>query len=222
MVTAETGRTAPTPPRPAPVIEVSAGTLRRATGHYASSSAGLYTVTAAGGGLQVTPTPLGPDATPLTLLPRANGWYAAPHPPAAGDPLATAWFKPATIAGRHLLLAHFDRALGPEPNGVVTTFAEKIPSSYRIPQAWRARAGKYRATNIIPDTEAALPRTVNLTIDHGVLVWNDRVVAPAGPTRAFTLGLTPVLVARGAGDTLIASGNTLTSLGITYQKVNPS
>jgi CubicO group peptidase (beta-lactamase class C family) len=217
MVTAKTGRTAPTPPRPAPVVKVSASTLRRATGQYASSATGLYTVTAVGRGLRVTPTPRPRGVTAPTLLPRANGWYAAAHP-AANNPMAAAWFKPATVAGRHLLLAHLNRATGPAPNGVVTTFAEKIPSSYRIPQAWRARTGSYRATNIIPGTWSAIPRTGSLTIDHGVLVWNGQVVAPAGPSLAFTFGFAPVLVARGAGDALIPSGDTLTSLGVTYRK----
>lgn len=216
MVTAKTGRTAPTPPRPARVVKVPASTLRRAIGHYASSSTGLYTVTATGGGLRVTPTPPRPGVRSVTLLPRANGWYAAAHP--AGDnPLAAVWIKPATVAGRHLLLAHYDKLVGPAPNGVVTTFAEKIPSSYRIPQAWRARTGSYRATNIIPGTPA--DRTVRLTIEHGVLEWNGLVEAPAGPSLAFTFGFAPLLVARGAGDALVASGNTLTSLGITYRKV---
>jgi hypothetical protein len=36
----------------------------------------------------------------------------------------------------------------------------------------------------------------------------------------FTFGFTPWLVARGVGDALIPSGDTLTSLGITYRKLN--
>jgi CubicO group peptidase (beta-lactamase class C family) len=219
MFTAKTGRKAPTPPRPASVIKVSAGTLRRATGHYASSSAGLYTITATGGGLRLAQTPLPAGMTPVTMLPRADGWYAAAHP-SAKYPLAAVWIKPVTVAGRHLLLGHFDRLAGPAPNGVVTIFAEKIPSSYRIPKAWRARTGRYRATTVIPGTPSYVSRTGSLTVDDGVLVWNHLVVAPAGPSLAFTFGFTPLLVARGAGDALIPSGNTLTNLGITYRKVN--
>lgn len=71
-----------------------------------------------------------------------------------------------------------------------------------------------------PGTASYVPRTVSLTIDHGVLVWDHLVVAPAGPSLAFTFGFTPWLVARGAGDALIPSGHTLTSLGITYRRVN--
>ena len=38
MVTAKTGRMAPAPPRAAPVVQVSARTLRRAAGRYASGA----------------------------------------------------------------------------------------------------------------------------------------------------------------------------------------
>jgi CubicO group peptidase (beta-lactamase class C family) len=217
MVTAKTGRTAPKPAKPAAVVHVSAGTLQRATGSYASSSTGLYTVTAVGGGLRVTPTPRPAGVTPVTLLPRANGWYAAVRPP-VDDPMAAAWFKPATVAGRHLLLAHFDTLQGPEPNGVVTTFAEKVPFSYHIPQAWRTRTGRYRATNVIPGTPAPLTPSGRLTIEHGLLVWNGVVVAPTGPNLAFTFGFTSLLVQRGSGDSLTAAGNSLTILGVTYRK----
>jgi Beta-lactamase len=220
MVTAKTGRRAPTPPRPAPVVKVSANTLRRATGRYASTSPGLYTVTSTGGGLRLSPTPLPPGVTPVTMLPRANGWYAPVHP-SADNPLAGAWVKPATIAGRHLLLMHSGGSLtAPAPNGFVTTLAERLPSSNRIPQVWRARTGLYRATNIIPDTYPGLARVGKLTIQNGVLVWDGLVVVPHGSRLAFTFGFAPVLVQRGAGDALTAAGNTLTILGTTYRKVN--
>jgi CubicO group peptidase (beta-lactamase class C family) len=220
MVTATTGRRASTPPRPAPVVKVSANTLRRATGRYASTSPGLYTITATGRGLLVSPTPRPPGVTSVTMLPRANGWYAAVHPP-ADNPLAVAWVKPATIAGRHLLLMHSNGSLtAPAPNGFVTTLAEKLPSSYRIPPVWRARTGLYRATNIIPETYPGLARVGKLTIQNGVLVWDGLVMIPRGLRLAFTFGFAPVLVQRGAGDALTASGNTLTILGTTYRKVD--
>jgi CubicO group peptidase (beta-lactamase class C family) len=216
MVTAKTGRTAPKPPRPARVAKVTATTLHRATGEYASTSSGLYTVTAADGGLRAAPTPAVPGAHPVTLLPRADGWYVSRSP--GGDPLSAMWIKPATVAGRHLLLAHYDRLAGPQPDGFVSVFAEKLPSTYHVPRAWRARVGSYRAINLVPDsTEVA--RTGTLTIVHGVLQWNRLVVAPTSGRLGFTYGLTAFLVARGAGDALIPSGNTLTILGVRYRKV---
>lgn len=218
MVTAKTGRSAPAPPRPAPVVKVSARELRRAAGQYASPSSGLYTVTAAGGGLRVTPTPPVPGLSPVTMLPRADGWYAAQASP--DNPLSSAWIKPATVAGRHLLLAHLDRIGGPEPNGVVTIYAEKLASGDRIPRAWRARTGSYRATNVVPSTAALTPRTGELRIVHGVLEWNGMVVTPEGPGLAFTYGLSLWLLARGEGDALVPSGETLTILGVNYRKVS--
>jgi hypothetical protein len=221
MVTAKTGRTAPKPPRPARVVNVPAQMLRDANGRCALSVAGLFTVTAKGGGLLLTPPSsihgLG-SLSQMMLAPRADGWYVARQ--STDDPLAGIWFKPATVAGRRLLLAHFNYFSGPAPNGVVATFAEELPSRYRIPQAWRARIGTYRATNVIPGTPPELlPRSGRLTINHGVLEWNGVVENPSGPRLAFSYGLSPS-VARGAGEALIPAGNTLTTLGVTYRKVN--
>lgn len=218
MVTAKTGRTAPTPARPARVIKVPAHVLRRAAGQYASSSTGLYTVTVAGDGLRVSATPAVPGQRPPVMLPRADGWYAPRVSP--DNPSSSAWIKPATVAGRHVLLAHVDRILGPEPNGVVTIYAEKLRSDYRIPRAWRARTGSYRATNVVPSTASITPRSGELRIVDGVLEWNGLVVTPEGPGLAFTYGLSLWLLARGEGDALIPSGATLTILGVTYRKVN--
>ncbi len=221
MVTANTGRTAPKPPRPARVVKVPARTLRHANGRYALSAGGVFLVAAKGGGLLLTAASSIPGLgrlSPLMLLPRADGWYVARH--SAHNPLARRWFKPATVAGRRVLLAHYDYFSGPAPNGVVTTFAQELPSSYRIPQAWRTRIGTYRATNVIPGTPPELlPRSVKLTISHGVLEWNGVVENPNGPRLAFSYGLGPS-VARGAGVALIPAGNTLRTLGVTYRKVN--
>jgi CubicO group peptidase (beta-lactamase class C family) len=173
MVTAKTGRTAPSPPRPAPVVRVSARTLRRAAGRYATG-AYLEILTASRGGLRVTLTPRPPGVAPVTLLPRADRWYAAVHP-SPDNPLARAWIKPATVTGRHLLLIHLTGA------GTAAA-AEKIPPTYRIPTAWRARTGSYRATTIIPGTYPGLESpTRTLTIDHGVLVWK----TTGGPLRRW-------------------------------------
>jgi CubicO group peptidase (beta-lactamase class C family) len=220
MVTAKTGRTAPSSPRTAPVVRVSARTLRRAAGRYAYG-AGLEIVTATGGGLRVTLTPRPPGFAPVTLLPRADGWYAAVHP-SADNPSAAASIKPVTVAGRRLLLIHL--------NGAGTAAAaEKIPSTYRVPRAWKDRTGSYRAINILPRTyPGGESRVARLTIDHGVLVWNrlnagtwTGVVTPAGPRRAFSFGFAAFQVERGAGDVLTAAGNTLTFLGTTYRRVGP-
>jgi hypothetical protein len=106
--------------------------------------------------------------------------------------------------------------------------AEKIPSTYRIPKAWKARVGSYRAINLIPSNyPGRLPRVLSLMIDHGVLLWggsNGGVVSgqslvPAGPRRAFTFGFAPLEVETGAGDVLAAASNTLTLSGITYRKI---
>jgi CubicO group peptidase (beta-lactamase class C family) len=222
MVTAKTGRSAPAAPRAAPVVRVSTRTLRRAAGRYASGT-GVDVLTASGGGLRWTPASQAPGVASLTMLPRADGWYAAAHPP-ANSPLATAWIRPATVAGRHLLLIRLN---GKPPASGVAAYAEKIPSTYRIPTAWRDRTGSYRATSILPGTYPGLPRVGKLTIDHGVLVWNTlaggawtgKVVAPAGPRRAFTFGFTAFYVERGAGDVLTPAGETLTLLGTTYRRV---
>jgi CubicO group peptidase (beta-lactamase class C family) len=218
MVTAKTGRTAPKPPRPAPVVKVPTRVLQRAAGQYASSGTGLYTVTAAGDGLRVASTPPIAGLSPVTMLPRADGWYAAAHA-SPDNPLSSAWVKPATVAGRHLLLTHLDSVGGPAPNGVVTILAEKLPSDYRIPRAWRARTGSYRATNIVPGTASVTPRAGELKIVHGVLEWNGLVVTTEGPDLAFTYGLSSWLLARGEGDALGPAGKTLTILGIHYRKV---
>jgi len=216
MVTAKTGRRAPSPQRPAPVVRVSARTLRRAAGRYASGPGiGLVIVRATGRGLRVTLTSQPPGVASLTMLPHADGWYAALRPP-ADNPLAAAWIKPATVAGRLLMLTRLNGA----PPGSVSAAAEKIPSTYRIPTAWKDRTGRYRATNIIPGTYPGIDSPVGtLTIDHGVLVWAGTVVAPAGPRRAFTFGFNPFQVERGAGDVVTPAGNTLTILGTTYRRI---
>jgi CubicO group peptidase (beta-lactamase class C family) len=226
MVTAKTGRTAPAPPHPAPVVRVPIGTLRRAAGRYANlTGAGLYILTATDRGLRVAVTPEIPGATPVTLLPRADGWYVAAHP-SPDNPLTNVWLKPATVTGRHLLLL---RAFGPPGLAGVSAAAEKIPSTYRIPNAWRARIGSYRATNIIPGTYPGLvPGAGTLMIDHGVLMWNTgtgpggsgpKVLVFAGSQHAFTFGYNGLEIQRDAGDVLTAAGNTLTLLGTTFRKV---
>jgi hypothetical protein len=203
------------------VVGVPAGTLRRAAGRYATlTGAGLYIVTATDRGLRVTVTPGVPGITPVTLLPRADGWYVAAHP-SPGSPWARVWLKPATVTGRRLLLGNM---LSPPGSEGVSAVAEEIPSTYSIPNAWRARTASYRATNIIPRTYPGLVSpTGTLMIDHGVLMWSTsagaKVVVPDGSQHAFTFGFLPLEVQRGAGDVLTAAGNTLTILGTTYRKV---
>ena len=46
------------------------------------------------------------------------------------------------------------------------------------------------------------------------------VVTPERPGPAFTYGLSLWLLAMGEGDSLVPSGETLTSLGVSYRKVN--
>ena len=219
MVTAKSGRTAPAPPRPAPVADApSSRKLRRAAGLYASSS-GLTSVTVAGNGLRIRRVPPSPGVSPAKMLPRADGWYAGRSLP-PGNPFSSAWIKPATVDGRRLLLTHIDRIQGPEPNGVVTVLGEKIPSDYRIPRVWRSRTGSYRATNVVPaSVESESPRTGELRIVRGVLEWNGLVVNPEGPGLAFTYGLSPWLLGRGEGSALSSSGKRLTYLGVRYRKV---
>lgn len=215
MVTAKTGRKAPTPPTAAPVRKVSAQTLRRAAGRYSAGGAGLYTFTVAGDGLRLAKVPHVPGFDPLKLLPRADGWYAAQP---SSNPMSAYWVRPATVAGRHLMLLHLNHLVGPEPNGVVMIFGEKVPSGYRIPQAWRARLGSYRATNDVP-SDISTPRPGELRIVHGMLEWNGTVLTTEGPGLAFTYGLSSAL-GRGEGNALVASGKTLTFLGVHYRKVD--
>jgi CubicO group peptidase (beta-lactamase class C family) len=223
MVTAKTGRTAPVPPRAAPVVRASARTLRRAAGRYASV-VGVDLVKRSGGGLRWIPASHPPGVASVTMLPRADGWYAAVRPP-ADKPLTATWIKPATVAGRHLLLIRLN---GAPPASGVSAAAERIPSTYRIPDAWKARTGSYRATSIVPHNyPGGVSRVGTLTIDHGALVWHTadggaatgRVVVPDGARRAFTFGFTSNQVERGAGDALTAAGNTLTVLGTTYRRI---
>jgi CubicO group peptidase (beta-lactamase class C family) len=223
MVTAKTGRTAPSPPRPARVVRVSTRTLRRAAGRYASG-AGVDLVKVSGGGLRYISASHPPGLASQTLLPRADGWYAAAHPP-PGNPVAAAWIRPATVAGRHLMLSRLDGLGGASG---VSAAAETIPFTYRIPKAWKERTGSYRAISIRPRTyPGGESRVGRLTIDHGVLVWHTivggapggKVVAPAGPRRAFTFGFTSFQAERGAGDVLTPAGDTLTLLGTTYRRL---
>jgi CubicO group peptidase (beta-lactamase class C family) len=215
MVTAKTGRTAPTPPTPAAVTKVSTQALRRAAGRYANSSAGLFTFAVAGDGLRLAKVPPVAGFDPVTVLPRADGWYVAKPSP---DPMSAYWIKPATVAGHRLMLVHLNQLSGTEPNGVVTILGEKIPSGYRIPQVWRARLGRYRATNDVTEDVNA-PRTGELRITHGVLEWNGVPLTTEGPDLAFTYGLSSVLLGRGEGDALVPSGKTMTILGVHYRKV---
>jgi len=222
MVTAKTGRTAPAPPGPAPVVRVSTRTLRRAAGRYATDT-GVDVLKASGGGLRWTPASQPPGTPPFRVLPRADGWYT-PVRPRVASPEAAASIKPVTVAGRRLLLLRFNSQY---PYSGVMAVAEKLPSTYRIPKAWKDRTGSYRAINIIPRTYPGVPRVLSLRIDDGVLLWggsnggvpNGTVLVPAGPRRAFTFGFAPLEVETGAGDVLTAAGNTLTLLGLTYRKI---
>jgi len=223
MVTAKTGRTAPALPRTSPVVRVSTRTLRRAAGRYATDS-GVDVIKASGGALRWTPASQ-PAGTPaFRMLRRADGWYT-PVRARVASPEAAASIKPVTVAGRRLLLLRF---YSQYPYSGVMAAAEKIPSTYRIPRAWKARVGSYRATNIIPGTYPGNPpRVLSLMIDHGVLLWggsnggvvSGTVLVPAGPRRAFTFGFAPLEVETGAGDALTAARNTLTLSGITYRRI---
>ena len=103
---------------------------------------------------------------------------------------------------------------------MVALFAEELPSRYRISPAWRARVGTYRASNVIPGTpRELLARVGRLTIDRGVLEWNRAVEKPSDSGLSFSYGL-GVNIARGAGVALVPAGNTLTTVGVTYRKIN--
>ena len=218
MVTAKTGRRAPSLPRTSPVVRVSARTLRRAAGRYATDT-GVDVVKVSGGALRWTPAAQPPGTPSFRVLPRADGWYT-PVRPRVASPEAAASIKPVTVAGRRLLLLRFNSQY---PYSGVMAVAEKIPSTYRIPKAWKDRTGSYRAINIIPRTYPGVPRVLSLRIDDGVLLWGGSnggvVLVPAGPRRAFTFGFAPLEVETGAGDVLTAAGNTLTLFGLTYRKI---
>jgi CubicO group peptidase (beta-lactamase class C family) len=217
MVTAKTGRTAPEPAPPSPVVKASPAKLQRAIGRYASTAAGLLSITASGGNLKLeiigTQVPNGP---PITLQPRADGWYAAAHPGGEGL-FETGWYKPATLAGRHVLLIHSYEGAGPAPNGYVALGGERLPSNYRIPAAWRDRVGTYDTTNYVKSTPVGpgVPRTGELSIEHGVLTWNGLIVSARDSGPAFTIGFP----ARTSGEAIVPSGETLTVLGVTFRKV---
>jgi hypothetical protein len=197
---------------------VSTRTLRRAAGRYATDS-GVDVVKASGRALRWTPASQPPGTPPFRVLPRADGWYT-PVRPRVASPEAAASIKPVTVAGLRLLLLRFNSQY---PYSGVMAAAEKIPSTYRIPGAWKARVGRYRAINIIPGTYPGRPpRVFSLVIHDGLLLAggsDGKVLVPAGPRLAFTFGFAPLEVERGAGDALTAAGNTLTLLGITYRKI---
>jgi hypothetical protein len=219
MVTAKTGRTPPAPPRPARVVHASARRLARAAGTWASGI-GLDVIRASHGALRWTPAAQKPGATAYTKLPRADGWYAARRPQ-PGDLIDEAWIRPTTVGGRRVLLIRF---VGSSPPQGTSGYAEKVPSSYRIPAAWQARAGAYKATNLLPRPYPGAVTTGLLTDNHGVLVWSKpdgtaKVLVPDGPNRAFTYGLSALGVERGSGDLASASGDRVTLLGTTYRRV---
>jgi CubicO group peptidase (beta-lactamase class C family) len=222
MVTAKTGRTAPKPAPPAPVAKASAAKLRRAAGLYANSTAGIYRVAPAGEGLRLTPPfPTLTGVGSVTMLPRADGWYAEASP-SPERPLSELWIKPVTVAGHRLLLAHsYGSPIAPAPDGAVTTFGEKVPSDYRIPPAWRSRLGIYRATNMVPGTYPDVPRLGRLSIYDGVLQWDGVPVEASDARLAFTFGFSSPLVQRGAGSSIVAAGRTLTTLGVRYRLRKP-
>jgi hypothetical protein len=222
MVTAKTGRTPPTPAPPARVVDAPPAKLRAAAGLYANSAAGIYTVKALGRGLRVAPPfPTLTGAGSVTMLPRADGWYAAARP-SPTNPLSELWLKPAKVAGHNLLLAHsYGSAVAPSPNGFVTTYGEKVPASYRVPRAWKGRLGIYRATNMIPGTYPDVPRLGRLSTYGGVLEWDGVPVEAADDRLAFTFGFSSPLVQRGAGSSIVAAGKTLTTLGVRYRLVKP-
>ena len=103
MVTAKTGRRAPAVPRAAPVVRVSdadAATCGRTLGIRHRRRRPRRR---SGGALRWTPAVQTPGAASVTMLPRADGWCAARS--SADTPFAVEAIKPATVAGRHLLLA---------------------------------------------------------------------------------------------------------------------
>ena len=215
MVTAKTGRAEPAPPKPSPQIHVSTAVLRRAAGRYASA-AGIELVRAAPGSLVFTRGSQLPDAPSITLTPRADGWYTDPSGPLS--------IKPTTVAGRRLLLGR-TRDLG------VAAIAERLPSTYHVPAAWRHRTGKYLAVNVNPNTyPGTVAHDATLTLHHGILIWNaapsvsreTAVLAPARPRLAFMFGFAAFAVETDGGDSVVARKNTLTVLGVTYRRTGAS
>jgi CubicO group peptidase (beta-lactamase class C family) len=218
MVTAKTGRTPPPAPRPARVVRPPEAKLRRATGRWASGL-GLDLVHAAHGALRWTPGAQRPGAATYTKVARANGWYAAVRP-RAGDLFDEAWIRPATAGGRRLLLVRL--AATPPAQGV-TAAAERIPSSYRVPRAWRGRPGAYRASNLFPGPYPGAVDRAELALSHGVLVFSRsdgtaKVLVPDGPRRAFTFGFSTFAVQRGSGDLVTVDGKALSLLGTTFRR----
>jgi hypothetical protein len=207
MVTAKTGRSAPAPPTPSPQIHVSTAVLHRSAGRYASAG-GVESVEVKGAALVLTRA----HAPSVTLTPRADGWYT--------DQTGSLSIKPTTAARRRLLL-------GRTSDGAVAAIAERIPSTYHVPGAWRDRTGKYRAVNTLAGNyPGVVANDASLTLDHGVLIWHaapgvsreTSVLAPAGPRLAFTFGFAAFAVETNAGDGLVARKGTLTILGVTYRR----
>jgi len=211
MVTAKTGRTAPAAPAPSPRIHVSNAVLRRVAGRYASAG-GVDFVQVDGAGLTFTRGAQRDGAPSITLTPRADGWYT--------DLGGSVSIKPRTVSRRRLLL-------GRTSDGAVAAIAERIPSTYLVPAAWRRRTGKYHAVNTLQNNYPGLvAHDANLTLDDGLLIWHaapgvsreTTVLSPAGPRLAFTFGFAPFAVETDAGDGVAARENALTILGVTYRR----
>ena len=127
----------------------------------------------------------------------------------ADTPFAAEAIKPATVAGRHLLLARL--------HGGVGAIAEKISPAYRNRQAWRARAGAYRATDVLPGSyPGVVPRTARSRLTTGC--WcGSFPIAPRFSLRRPHDGhsrsdFPRSPFERGAGDVLTPAGSTLTLL----------
>jgi hypothetical protein len=162
-----------------------------------------------------------PGATTYTKVPRADGRYVVARHPRRGDLIDEAWIRPATVARRRPLLIRFSG--GPPVQGT-SGYAEKVPAGYRIRAAWKARAGAYKATNLLPRPYPGAVTTALLTTKPEVLVWSKpdgtaKVLVPHGPNRAFTYGFSALAVERGSGDLAVASGSQVSLLGTTYRRV---
>jgi hypothetical protein len=221
--TAKTGRREPAP-GPLPVSQPAAAPaseLLADAGAYAGSE-GLDRVSVApsGAGLVWTRNADTPAATSATFTPSRDGWFRSPT-----DHTQIAF---RTVAGRRLMLRRRLEDFVPPSLFPYTDIAsERVPDG-RIPAAWSARLGRYRAHGVAR-MDSIVPRSARLVDSGGVLVLDldtgaRQVLQPASASKAFTFGLGGPLPAVDKGDSVTAFGGAghrpgLAYLGIRYLRV---
>ena len=200
LLSAKTGMVPAPPDPPAPVSPARPRELARMVGRYANAE-GLVHLTRSGTTLMITVGAQNPAAESRPLTRRTDGWYLT------ADGQESLRMTP--IEGKRVLLIRL-------ADGTSGLFAERLWRDPRIPAAWRARLGEYRATNVDPTTypTAGMSGTVPLYAHDGVLFLGNTIIRPAGRSLGYDYGVTPLQVMRDSGFSVRAVGDTLRWKGL--------